>query len=242
MTRQFELRREVDLSATVEEVWHAVATGAGHEAWLFPTDDETPEAVGDLFFEHRVQVLDPPHHLRLQAEREDGLADVVEFQVEGRSGGATLRYLHSGVIVSDWEVAYDSAEKHTDFYLHTLGQYLEHFSGRRTVYYGAEASAAGAQPGSFERLRAALGIPDEAVEGDEVVVGIQGAAPVNGVIDYLRPEFLGLRSGDGLYRFFGRDAFGEPVALGHHMFGGHVDEVLEEPAWRGWLERLFGTD
>ncbi len=242
MTRQFELRRTVEVTGSVEEVWHAVATVDGQAAWRYPTGGEDAQAVGDLLFGHRVEILDPPHHLRLQSEEADGRPDVVEYLVESQLSGVRLSYLHAGVISDDGEADYDSTAEHTDFYLHTLGQYLADFSGRPMVYYGAEAPPGGAAPGSFERLRANLGIAADAVEGDEVSVGIQGVAPINAVIDYLRPEFLGLRSADALYRFFGRDAYGRPVALGHHLFGGHLDEVLEEPAGRGWLNGLFSAD
>lgn len=241
MTRQFELRRAVEVAGSVEEVWQAVATVEGQAAWRLPAGGETAEAIGDLMFGHRVEIIDPPHHLRLTAEEADGRPDIVEYLVEPLTDGVRLGYLHAGVIDDDDEITYDSTAQHTDFFLHTLGQYLAHFSGRPMVYYGAEAPPAGAAPGSFARLRTDLGIPGDAVEGDQVAVGIQGVAPITAVIDYLRPDFLGLRSSDALYRFFGRDAFGRPVALGHHLFGGHLDEVLEEPAWRGWLDNLFSA-
>lgn len=242
MTRQFEVRRTVEVPGSVEEVWQAVATVEGQAAWRFPTGGEDAHAVGDLLFGHRVEILDPPHHLRLRSEEADGRPDIVEYLVESQSSGVRLSYLHAGVITDDGEVDYDSTAQHADFHLHTLGQYLAHFSGRPMVYYGAEAPPDGATPGSFELLCADLGIAADAVEGDEVSVGIQGVAPISAVIDYRHPEFLGLRSTDALYRFFGRDAFGQPVALGHHLFAGHLDEVLEEPAWRAWLDGLFSGD
>ena len=43
-----------------------------------------------------------------------------------------------------------------------------------------------------------------------------GLDPVDAVVDYATPNFIGVRSADGLYRFFGRNAFGMPVGLGHH--------------------------
>lgn len=242
MTRQFEVRRTIAVAGTVEEVWRAVATVEGQAAWRFPAGGEDAHAVGDLLFGHRVEILEPPHHLRLRAEEAGGRPDIVEYLVENQSSGVLLSYLHAGVIGDDGELDYDSTAQHADFALHTLGQYLTHFAGRPMVYYGAEAPSAGAAPGSFDRLLADLGVAAEAVEGAEVSVGVQGVAPITAVVDYRRPQFLGLRSSDALYRFFGRDAFGHPVALGHHLFGGHLDEVLEEPAWRGWLNGLFSAD
>ena len=39
-----------------------------------------------------------------------------------------MRYVHSGIFVDDWDNQYDGAAKHTDFYLHTLREYLTHFA------------------------------------------------------------------------------------------------------------------
>jgi hypothetical protein len=57
-----------------------------------------------------------------------------------------------------------------------------------------------------------------------------------GVVDYLRPHFLGIRTDDALYRFFGRNAFGGPVGMSVHAFG---DGVEDEASWRAWLEKVY---
>ena len=108
MTRQFELRRTVGVTGSVEEVWHAVATVDGQAAWRYPTGGEDAQAVGDLLFGHRVEILDPPHHLRLQSEEADGRPDIVEYLVESQLSGVRLSYLHAGVISDDGEVDYES--------------------------------------------------------------------------------------------------------------------------------------
>jgi hypothetical protein len=51
----------------------------------------------------------------------------------------------------------------------------------------------------------------------------------------LYPSFLGVRTGDALYRFVGR---GGAVAVGHHLFF-EVDPKEAEQAWQAWLTRLF---
>ena len=40
---------------------------------------------------------------------------------------------------------------------------------------------------------------------------VPGIDPIDGVVDYLTATFVGVRTADGLYRFYGRDAFGWPV-------------------------------
>ena len=47
--------------------------------------------------------------------------------------------------------------------------------------------------------------------------------PLDGVVDYRRPNFLGVRTANALCCFFGRDAFGAPVGISIHMFADGID-------------------
>ena len=51
-----------------------------------------------------------------------------------------------------------------------------------------------------------------------------------------------MRTGDALYRFFGRDAFGWPVGVGIHLFDEHADAGRTSEAWRVWLDDLLGKE
>ena len=53
------------------------------------------------------------------------------------------------------------------------------------------------------------------------------------------PEFLGVRTDDALFRFYGRDAFGWPVGVAHHLFADGVTRGPHEKAWRVWLDGVF---
>jgi hypothetical protein len=233
MAREFEIRREVELPATPEEVWEAVATGEGNAAWLFP----------NLIDPDQAQVYDPPHRFVVRMEGEDGWFNAIEDVLEARAGGTTvLRYVHSGIFTDDWDNQYDAAHQHTDFYLHTLGQYLEHFKGRAVTYIGGEGSSglegpeASSKPGSFGVLQQALGVSDGTAVGDSVTFGPDG---VEGVVDYVHPHFLGIRTADGLYRFFGRQAWGMPTGMSAHLFAGGVDKDRTERTWQAWLDELY---
>jgi hypothetical protein len=166
--------------------------------------------------------------------------NALEFIIEARGGGtAVLRYVHSGIMTDDWDNQYDSADQHTDFYLHTLGQYLRYFDGRPVTYVAAEGPDASKAPGSFDALRGALGLAGTGTAGDPVRLTLPGLDPLEGVVDYATPNFLGVRTGDGLYRFYGRNAFGMPVGLAHHQFAAGVDREKTELAWRTWLDGLY---
>ena len=184
---------------------------------------------------------DPPVDFAVRSEG-DGWFNAVEFQLEGRDGGTTLvRYAHAGIFVDDWDTQYDAVNQHTDFYLHTLGQYLQHFNGRRATFVGdvpggIMGPAASAEADGMSRLRTALGLGDQAQEGETVQIAAQG---VEGVVDYATANFLGVRSGDALYRFFGRNAFGGPVGMVVHAFADGVDADAEKAKWQSWLDGVY---
>jgi len=154
--------------------------------------------------------------------------------------------VHSGILADGWEDQYDAIDGHTGFYLHTLAQYLEHFNGRPVTYVGQPSSGidgpeAAAAPDAMDALRAALGIPADAQVGDPVHASLGEAGPLDGVIDYATPEFLGVRAADGLYRFFGRNHYGSVVGMSAHLFVDGVDAAAQETALKEWLDGLYAA-
>jgi len=190
MSRPFEVAREIDLPAAPDDVWIAIT--ADSAAWQFPGMEipggSEPPKGGPI------STWDPPHRLVIRVESADGTFNALDYAIEAREGGtAHLRYVHSGILADEWEDQYDAIGGHTDFYLHTLGQYLEHFN----------------------------------------------AGPIAGVIDYSTPEFLGVRTADGLYRFFGRNHYGSVVGMSAHLFVEGVDAAAHEAALKAWLDGLY---
>ena len=192
-----------------------------------------------------VTTWDPPNRLVIRIESPDGTFNALDYTIEARAGGtAHLRYVHSGILADDWEDQYDAIDGHTDFYLHTLGQYLEHFNGRQVTYVGQpsagiEGPESAGEPDAMDTLRAALGIGDGASVGDAVHADLGGAGSLDGVIDYLTPEFVGIRSDDGLWRFFGRNHFGSVVGMSAHVFRDDVDAAAAEAALKAWLDSVY---
>ena len=229
MGKEFEIRREVELPATPEEVWEAVATGPGTASWLFPEEPGPNDLVES----------DRPHRYAVRTEGEGGYFNAIEFVIEAREGGtAVLRYVHSGVFEDEgWDDQFDAVDGHTEFYLHTLGQYLEHFSPRTASYVGGGPGGlmgpeASMTPDAFEKLKRELGASSE---GDRVSLPNGGG---DGVVDYATDKFLGVRTGDALYRFFGRNAFGGPVGMSIHHFG-DVDVDAAARDWSEWLNGVY---
>ncbi|OLB77763.1 MAG: ATPase [Actinobacteria bacterium 13_2_20CM_2_71_6] len=196
MGHQFEIRREGELPTTPEEYWDAVTTGTG--GWLWPMEFE-PREGGKAAMGGTVTVWDPPHHFVTRVEGEDGWFNQLEHVIEGRGGTTFYRYVHSGIMVEDWQNQYDGADKHTDFYLHTLGQYLRYFSRRPVRYVSSDGPEASRSADAFEVLRRGLGLGDAASTGDRVRLDLPGIDASDAVLDYRTDHFIGLRTTDALY-------------------------------------------
>ena len=152
---------------------------------------------------------------------------------------------HSGILADGWEDQYDAIDGHTDFYLHTLGQYLEHFNGRHASYVGQPS--AGIEGPAGRRLAAGDGAAARRARarrrrsrvGDRVHASLGDAGMLDGVIDYSTPEFLGVRAADGLYRFFGRNHYGGVVGMSAHLFADGVDTARREAGLKAWLDGVY---
>jgi uncharacterized protein YndB with AHSA1/START domain len=242
MSREFEISREIDLPAAPDDVWTAIT--ADPAAWMFPTGMEIPAGAAPPEG-GPIATWDPPHRLVIRMEAADGTFNALDYAIEARAGGtAHLRYVHSGILADGWEDQYDAADGHTDFYLHTLAQYLEHFNGRDVTYVGQPSNGivgpeAASAPDAMDALRGALGISAGAAVGDAVHASLGDAGTLDGVIDYSTPQFLGLRSADGLYRFFGRNHYGGVVGMSAHLFVDGVDAAAREAALKAWLDAVY---
>jgi hypothetical protein len=91
----------------------------------------------------------------------------------------------------------------------------------------------------MDALREALGIGDGAAVGDAVHAQLGAAGPLDGVIDYLTPEFIGIRDDDGLWRFFGRNQYGGVVGMSAHIFRDDVDPAASEAVLKAWLDSVY---
>lgn len=68
---------------------------------------------------------------------------------------------------------------------------------------------------------------------------VPGVGELKGELDYANEWFFGIRTGDALYRFFGRNHFGSVVGLTVHDFSGSADSEATAAAWGRYLEGLY---
>ncbi len=243
MTREFEVRREQDLPATPEQVWDAVATGAGNLGWLYPMEVE-PRVGGKVTrSDSTVTVWEPPGHLAVRATLDDGFSNTLSYRIEPVDGATThlrmgIHWVHEGVWDETWDTKADAAEKHVDFYQRGLAEYLRHFAGRPAVYVKAQRPEPTTDPADFAALRRRLGLAADAAVGDRLTLHVPAPAggPQEVVVDWLSPDFVGLRGPDALYRFFNGSTWNWPIWLGHHLFAEDADEQQATKAWTAWLD------
>jgi hypothetical protein len=166
----------------------------------------------------------------------------IDVRLEALGPVTYLRHVHRcEVPADDFDRQLDSCRRHTAFYQHSLGQYACHFAGRQATYVSVEAPASSAQ-GGFVALRRALGLADDVVAGDRVLLAPAGLGPIEGVVDYATDTFLGVRGADALYRLYGRDTWGWPAGIAHHLFADDVDGAASERAWGDWVAGVFETE
>ncbi len=104
----------------------------------------------------------------------DGWFNQLEHILEPLEGGrAKLHYVHSGIFAENWDEQYDGASKHTEFYLHTLGQYLQYFDGKPVVFTDIQAPASSQTVDGFVQLKKALNV-DGVAAGTAVDVDVDG--------------------------------------------------------------------
>ena len=234
MGKPFEIRKEAELAASPEQVWEAIATGPGLAAWFMPMEiDPDSKAVTSWEPGRRLAVRLPPG--------DDGSFEAFDYRIEAAGPRrAVLRFSHSGFTSESWG---DDFEDQTgpgwDMYLHTLAQYLAHFAGRPALYLEAEAPPASADRAAWPRLLATLGLTEPVKLETAVRFDLPGVGPVDGVVDYATPTFIGLRAPLALIRFHGRAHLGLTVAVSQHTYVTTFDVASAQRGWERWLAGVF---
>src|SRR5689334_8078423 len=107
MPHPFELRKELQLDATPEQVWDAIATGPGMDSWFMGRNEIEPREggrtsldVGGFSEGSTITAWDPPHHFAHRGDAApDGTFMAFEWLIEGRDQGSTvIRLVQSGML------------------------------------------------------------------------------------------------------------------------------------------------
>jgi uncharacterized protein YndB with AHSA1/START domain len=244
MSKQWEVRWEGLLPASPEAVWNAVTVRADGYLWAVEYEPWVGGAERGLTSGGgTVTAWDPPRRFATRTrpeEERDGLNELT-YIFEPHDGGATtyLRYVHRAAVPEeDFDRQLTMCRAHTAFYNHSLGVYAAYFAARAPAYVSCDGPEATARTGgaAFAAVRRALGLTDDVVAGDPVVLTPEGLDPIEGIVDYATGPFLGVRTADALYRVYGRDHWGFPVGVAHHLFAPGADADAATAAWSSWLD------
>ena len=246
MTR--DIRFEVEVPGTPEEVWDAIATGPGISSWFVNTEID-----GDTMSQHhgngfdqtsRITTSDRPRAFAYEEEFQPALDAepslvATEFLVEARSGGTcVVRLVQSGFGEGDaWERAIESFKGGWPAALDDLRLYLTHFSGEPVAGFATGREIDADRP--WDALRARLGLPETLKPGDRVET--HGTPPFAGTIARAGDSQISLlleKPARGL-GYLGAGGPGDQVFffVRARLFGDGARELAarEEAAWERWL-------
>jgi uncharacterized protein YndB with AHSA1/START domain len=250
MTHPFEIALDLEVDATPEQVWEAIATGPGLGSWFLGDSEIEPRqggtwkwSFGGWTDESTVSTWDPPNRLVTTGNENlpHGIKHQFDYTVQPREGGGSaIRYVHSGAFDGDdWETEYEAMSEGDPMYLFKLVQYLNHFPGR----LGAKVDAFGPNVPDREEamtaFRRGLGLADDVATGDRVSLTPAGVDPIRGEVDHVSPHFIGVLADDAIYRFI--HGFAGETLVGHHIFAPGANRERLESEWGAWLADVFGT-
>jgi uncharacterized protein YndB with AHSA1/START domain len=248
MAHPFELTHEIEVDATPEEVWEAIATGPGVDAWFMGRNEIEPRDGGTIRMtlrgetdEATVTAWEPPTRFASRTpEGPDGSFHAFEYIVEGRDKGSTVvRWVHSGFLGENWEAEYEGLSEGDPMYFDKLRVYLTYFRGRKATPVAVFGPQVPDRDDAWERFHRGLGLTHEPSLGDRVRLTPEGLPVLEGVVDWRSRDFLGVRTGDGIYRFMHVSVFGGPTGVGHHVFVDGLDQAGAERDWGSWLAAVF---
>ena len=249
MGHHFELHKDIELAATPEQVWEAVATGPCIDSWFMGRSEVEPVEGGRTSLtmaghvdEATVTGWEPGKRFAQRSETgPDGSFMAIEYLIEGRDqGGTVLRMVQSGVLGDNWESEYEAMKVGWDMYLGTLAAYLAHFPGRAGTPVTVFRPAVGGPERAWAAVTGAFGITGPVTEGQPVRLTVDGLPPIEGVVDLAGlPTYLGVRTDDALYRFLHSGAErGDVLVLGHHVFAADQEPARTQQAWQDWVDAL----
>ena len=254
-TVPYRLTFDVEVPGTPEQVWDAIATARGMNAWFLPTRIEEREG-GAVHFamgpeggsDGHVTAWEPPHRLvyeedwaGLMGQEPDAVSPLTsEFLVEARSGGTCVVRVTSSAFGrgAEWESEFwaDLAPGWLPSF-DTLRLYLAHFPGQEATTTEVTATHAVDPDVLWTALRAAAGIGD-----DGAAVDVRGSA---GTVERVgeRQALIRLVSPvpGMLSVYVWPDADGGSTAgVRAWLFSPDAAEHVrrEEPAWQAWLQDL----
>jgi uncharacterized protein YndB with AHSA1/START domain len=252
----------VEIDASPEQVWEAIATGPGISAWFVPATVDDHEggkmrlSFGDMGDETAVLTAWEPPHRWVASWGEWGSTEgsALELLVEARDGGScVVRLVHSGFDVgAEWDDEVDQTTAGWKGFLHNLQLYVTRFAPQRASMIFSHGGWAGPQADAWAGLLGRLGLPTTAeglAAGERVTTSPEavaaGAPQIAGVVSRLEGGTLTVlvdEPGDGyaIVAAEGPDG-GVFMNLSAYLFGDRAATTAERetPRWVAWMAQHF---
>jgi uncharacterized protein YndB with AHSA1/START domain len=249
---------EVEVPGTPEEVWQAIATGAGISSWFVPTQSE--ERQGGQVVSTFGPGMDCPATItswqapeRFVAESDMGAPGspkmATEWSVEARAGGTCLvRVVHSlFASTDDWDNQLDGMEQGWPTYFRILRMYLANFKGMPCSAMQFVSVSSDSESEAWEKAGGSLGLI-EVAEGREWTAP-DGLPQMAGVVDSvgkgMHPNtvLLRLEAPAPGAAYVGAFSCGGMVmvCLSVYLYGANAKAAVDrdEPAWQKWMNERF---
>ena len=251
---------ELIVPGTPEQVWHAMATGAGNTAWF--TKTQVDEHVGGTIrFDFgpngastgEVTAWEPPRRFAyIEREWNEGAPPVAtEITVTGRSGDrCVVRMVHSlFASTDDWDDQLEGFESGWPGFFQVLRIYLSYFAGKSAASFLTVASTGSTHPELWKRLTETLGLSGANV-GEERSTP-QQPERLTGTVEHVRQDdkqrYIVLRldapsAGVALIGTYGADS-GANVSLAIYLYGENAEKhaAVSRPKWEAWIKGTFAS-
>ena len=239
MNDRREIRLEVEVPGTPEQVWDAIATGPGITSWFVPAEVEgerlSLEFGPGMVVDHRLTEADRPRRLVYEGESK-GDVSAMEWLVEARSGGScVVRFVQTGFEPgSSWEEDYDGLSSGWPLFLSNLKLYLTHFAGQPCTPVLVSGTHPQPREPAWQEYSAALGIAG-AAEADHVVT-----PHAAGTVVRRQGTTVTLLLDEPGYGFFAAEGRGDNAFLSawFYLFG-HEAAAERQAAWQSWMEERY---
>jgi uncharacterized protein YndB with AHSA1/START domain len=245
-THEFEIREEIALAATPEQVWDAIATGPGLDSWFMGRSEIEPGKGGTNRLEmpgytqeSTITAWEPGRRLAFRGDDPDGTFAAFELLIEGRDGGSSvLRCVHNGLLGDDWEAQYDGMKLGDAMHLRKLAVYLARFPGRTSNFSLFLIGPPVADDAKVWSTFADVLSAGDITEGARVRLDVPGLPGVEGVIDFVSaPRCVGVHTPNGILMLL--KGYMDTLVVEYHGFSDDEDEKETETAYQSWLGTAF---